>query len=579
VVPNAPTGLTATAGNALVSLTWSASSGATSYNVKRSTTSGGPYTTIGSPTTANYTDSSVTNGTTYYYVVSAVNSAGESGNSAEVKATPIAPPAAPTGLTATAGNAQVALSWNASAGATSYNVKRSTTSGSGYSTISSPATNSYTDTAVTNGTPYYYVVSAVNSGGESGNSAEVKATPNAQPVQGATATIDFSNLHQTIRGFGASDAWIGLDTTGEASALFGTNAGQIGLSILRSRIDPSSVTGGSNWDGEVAAAQAAIAAGSNVSIIATPWTPPTAWKINIPDPTNPLAEGSLDPNHYSDYANYLESFVNYMAKNGVSLYGISMQNEPDANVTYESCVWTPAQMDTWVANNASVLTTKLIMPESEGFNAAYSDPALNDPNAVGKIGIIAGHLYGVTPTYYANAVNAKKEVWMTEHYLNPAAAPPGLPNIGDALLAAKEIHDSMTVAYYNAYVWWWVKNWNSTTNIGLVDANDNPTYFGWAVAQFAQFIRPGYVRVDAAYSTPGVYVSAYEGGGHFVIVAINMSTSVVSQPFEIQNQSLSSLVPYQTTGSATMAQQGEVSVVDNQFTYDLPAESITTFVQ
>jgi hypothetical protein len=88
--PPAPTNLVATAGNAQVGLSWSASSGATSYNVKRSTTSGGPYTTIASPTTTSYTDMGVTNGTTYYYVVSALNTAGESANSSQVSATPTA---------------------------------------------------------------------------------------------------------------------------------------------------------------------------------------------------------------------------------------------------------------------------------------------------------------------------------------------------------------------------------------------------------------------------------------------------------------------------------------------------------
>jgi hypothetical protein len=87
--PAAPTGLAATAGNAQVSLTWNASTGATSYNVERGTASGGPYTTLSSPTTTSYTDSAVTNGTTYYYVVAAVNSAGTSANSSQVSATPI----------------------------------------------------------------------------------------------------------------------------------------------------------------------------------------------------------------------------------------------------------------------------------------------------------------------------------------------------------------------------------------------------------------------------------------------------------------------------------------------------------
>ena len=85
----APTGLTATAGDAQVPLSWTASTGAASYNVKRATVSGGPYTTIKSVTTTSYTDSTAANGTTYYYVVSAVSALTESTNSSEVSAAPV----------------------------------------------------------------------------------------------------------------------------------------------------------------------------------------------------------------------------------------------------------------------------------------------------------------------------------------------------------------------------------------------------------------------------------------------------------------------------------------------------------
>jgi fibronectin type 3 domain-containing protein len=178
--PAAPAGLAATAENTQVSLTWIASTGATSYHVKRSTTNGGPYTQVSAPTAANFTDTGLTNSTIYYYVVSALNSAGESANSSQASATPAAPstpPPAPTGLGATAGNAQVSLTWTDSAGATSYHVKRSTTSGGPYTQVAASTTTSDSDTGLSNGTTYYYVVSALNAVGESANSAEVSATP------------------------------------------------------------------------------------------------------------------------------------------------------------------------------------------------------------------------------------------------------------------------------------------------------------------------------------------------------------------------------------------------------------------
>jgi thermitase len=91
-IPAAPTALTTTAGNGQVSLSWTASSGATSYNVLRSTTNGGGYAAVATGvTTTGYTNTGLTNGTTYYYVVTATNSAGTSGYSNQASATPAAP--------------------------------------------------------------------------------------------------------------------------------------------------------------------------------------------------------------------------------------------------------------------------------------------------------------------------------------------------------------------------------------------------------------------------------------------------------------------------------------------------------
>jgi fibronectin type 3 domain-containing protein len=293
-VPAAPMGVTAAAGNAQVTLNWTASSGATGYYVKRSTTSGGPYTQISTQATASDTDTGLTNGTKYFYVVSAYNSAGQSANSAEVNATPVlAAPSAPTGLAATAGNAQASLSWAATSGASSYHVKRSATSGS-ETQISAPTSNSYTDTGLTNGTKYFYVVSAVNSGGESANSSEVSATPSAPLTAPATPT----GLHATGGNAQVSLSWSASTSAASYNVKRSTaNGGPYNTAVASPTVTnytDTTVSNGTTYYYVVSAVNSAGQSANSAQASATPASPTANVTITI----NPAQTKAISPYIY-----------------------------------------------------------------------------------------------------------------------------------------------------------------------------------------------------------------------------------------------------------------------------------------
>lgn len=178
--PPAPSGLAATKGNGKVTLAWTGSSGATSYKVYRGTAAGAEGATpvaTGITSTA-YTNTGLTNGTTYYFKVAAAGAGGTSGLSNEASATPqVAPPSAPKALTATPGKAQVTLTWTAGSGANTYNVYRGTAAGAeGTTPVATGITaTSYTNTGLTSGTTYFFKVAGVNAGGTSARSNETSA--------------------------------------------------------------------------------------------------------------------------------------------------------------------------------------------------------------------------------------------------------------------------------------------------------------------------------------------------------------------------------------------------------------------
>jgi fibronectin type 3 domain-containing protein len=185
--PAAPTGVTANPGNGQVTIAWPQVTNAASYNIYYSTSSGVTGGTITNGTligsaTSPYTQTGLTNGTTYYYVVTAEDGSGdESGSSAQVSATPTLP------VTATPADSQVTIAWPQVTGATSYNIYWSTTSqiSTGTNTnanVTNVTTTSGSVPSLSDGVTYYFVVTSVINGVESAGSTPVSAMPSSAPA-------------------------------------------------------------------------------------------------------------------------------------------------------------------------------------------------------------------------------------------------------------------------------------------------------------------------------------------------------------------------------------------------------------
>ncbi len=378
-----------------------------------------------------------------------------------------------------------------------------------------------------------------------------------EPTTAATATVDLAATQQVIRGFGGASIlpWRPDMTADQVNTAFGSGPGQLGLTILRIRVPRAS----DEFGAQVPTARLARSLGAIV--IASPWSPPESMKTN-----NNLVGGELRADSYGAYAAHLRAFADSMAANGAPLRGLSIQNEPDVTVDYESCHWNAAQMLAFVKNNAPAVGIDVLADESSSYQHTITDALLNDPVAAGNLAVVAGHIYGASIAPYPLAANKGKEVWMTEH-LDLDASWTG------ALATAKEINDCVN-AGMSAYVWWYIVRY-----YGPILEDGTVSKRGYVMSQFARFVRPGYSRVTATANPQSlVDVSAYKSGSRVVIVAINRNPSAVSQAFALANGTASTFTPYTTSMAKDCRQESEVVVSNGQLSVTLEPSSVTTFV-
>ena len=385
---------------------------------------------------------------------------------------------------------------------------------------------------------------------------------NTDPVPPTQCTVNAGTTYQQIDGFGAGAVFLdaGLDplTDAQMDALYGTGPNQMGLTLIRLRISPF---GPGDWNNQIADGQKAHLRGAK--ILATPWTPPASMKDN-----NNIVQGSLLPTQYPNFVNYLNSFTDTMAANGAPVSVVSLQNEPDFAATYESCLWTATQFQTFCRDFAGGITAPVMMPESFFFNQALSNPTLNDPLAATNVDYIGGHLYGGTIQDYPLAHSLGKHTWMTEYLLNDQT-------IGSAVGTGWQISDCLTVGNMSAYIWWkTIGNAN-----GLLDASGVLQKRAYVMAQFSRFARPGDLRIDVSNNTSPLGISAFKDPvtGHFAIVAVNDTTVAVPQKFTTTGLTTASVTPWVTSAAQSLEQQAALPIANDVFTYNIPAFSVVTF--
>lgn len=409
----------------------------------------------------------------------------------------------------------------------------------------------------------------------------------ALQVVAQTATVTLTSEKQTIRGFGGINhpEWYSDLNANERALVFGNGTGQLGFTVLRTYVSDNSANFGRGIE------TAKYAYNQGAYVFASPWNPPSNMRESFGTYSDGKTKYRLKYSEYANYANHLNSYVTYMKNQGVNLYAISTQNEPD--YAHEWTEWSPQESVNFIKGHRSKINCKLMSPESFQYLKNVYDPILNDPAALANVDIFGTHLYG---TPYSNfpyplfvQKGAGKELWMTEVYTDSKYdaniwSDTYINDSRHAIKVAEHIHYAMVDGNFQTYVFWPLRRYYALIHDGNSDNQGNTpasagtaTKRGYCMAQFSKFVRPGYVRVDATKQPiTNVFVSAYKKGDDVVIVAVNKTTSSKSLTLSIPGTKVTTWTPYTTSASKNVAKGTSING-GASFQVTLEPASVTTF--
>jgi O-glycosyl hydrolase len=369
--------------------------------------------------------------------------------------------------------------------------------------------------------------------------AEVNVTNPANMNANAIFRVVYGgmNNYQYVRGFGGMDvAWGNFPSYAEEDYENMYNPEKFGYNILRIMILPTYVDINRTLKelvaNEIYTTQKRHRFYENVKLVnryggyvlASPWSPPAAWKTN----NSINGGGDLRASDYQNYANYLRAFAQNMLNNGAPIYAISIQNEPNYPAGYDGCEWTSVQMRDFFIKvgrftegvagygGGKVIDSVKTMNGESANNVNVHEGIMANATARPVVDILARHNYGnretngVTTFNWIYRATDAKEMWMTEHNLNSNSGT-SYPNdhtwnymwyfMNDVDMTIRRNHEA-------AFVWWSSKRfysflgdntYKSATIGNEVDSPGELLPRGWGLAHYAKFAKESY-RVNVEVS-------------------------------------------------------------------------------